>query len=179
LWIQPGKLEEGLTPQKQDERFSGQARLFTNHVLDLETHSRSDHSDSVYESTIPMIEHFALRIPALMTKVSKSTITGHIHFVRSNKQKALFRQKAVFKNRNPHNLLVSDMQVDTEKEHSVQKLCFSYNFSSLKRNYVNLVVVGLMSLDQKMTGDEVLPSSLRDDISTNFVSNPNKGEFTL
>ncbi len=71
------------------------------------------------------------------------------------------------------------MQWFTEKEYSVQKYRFSNNFSSLKGNIVSLVIVGLMSVNEKILGDEGQPSSLRDDLSTNFVSNPNKGEFTL
>jgi len=71
------------------------------------------------------------------------------------------------------------MQVDTEKENSVQKYRFSKYFSYLKTNIVSLVVVGFMSVEEKMAGDEHLASSLRDDLSTNFDYNTNKGEFTL
>jgi len=159
MWIQkPGKLGKGLTPKKQEMRISGQSSWYFK-----QSHEKmiSNHKRLSWIST-------------------KSTTTGHMYSFLLEFRKALFRQNSrSLKTFNLHNLSVSLMQWFTEKEYSVQKYRFKNNFSYLKRRIVSLVVVGLMSEDEKMDGDEGQPSSLRDDLSTNFVSNPNKGEFIL
>ncbi|MHA1304862.1 MAG: hypothetical protein ACTSPI_14285 [Candidatus Heimdallarchaeaceae archaeon] len=123
----PGKLGKGLTPQKQDEKVSGQATF----VIDFQS-SLKDKMDSLHESTRPKIERFVTKPPVLIDTMTSWIVYSASHFVRLNRQQAFYRQnKQCLKRFNLNNLLVLSSRISTEEESSVQKY---HRFSSLKRN---------------------------------------------